>query len=230
MASNPVGTGSVDILVGTAGYPRLLRWTMSWPREDGGVRKWHSYALTTSDGPVLIDPVMPDGKTMSQLEAHIEQMGGYPAASILTNDMHERSAYVARTQYSVPVWAPKAGEGEYEGKPDRLFGSEDRLPGGIAALPVRAAFVGDTLLAWTMTDGKVVIFSGDVIMERSNHLAFHGPSAHPKSAGSNAEIAESVNAALAPYRDRIAMVLSAHGGPFTGDLGSALASLLDGEH
>ena len=108
MASDPAGTGSVEILVGTAGYPRLLRWTMSWPRADGGVRKWHSYALTTSDGPVLIDPVMPDGKTLSQLETYVEQMGGLPAASLLTNDMHERSAYAARTQYSVPVWAPTA--------------------------------------------------------------------------------------------------------------------------
>ena len=228
MASDPAGTGSVDILVGTAGYPRLLRWTMSWPREDGGVRRWHSYALTTSDGPVLIDPVMPDGKTMSHLEGHIEQMGGYPAASILTNDMHERSAYLARTQYSVPVWAPKSGEGEYEGKPDRLYGAEDRLPGGITPLPVHAAFAGDTLLAWTMPDGRVVIFAGDVIMERPDHLAFHGPSAHPKSAASDADIAASVKVALDPYRDRIAMVLSAHGGPFTGDVAAALRSLLDG--
>ena len=226
MVVDPAGTGSVDVLIGTAGYPRLLRWTMSWPRADGGVRRWHSYALTTSDGPVLIDPVMPDGRTMAQLESHIEQMGGYPAASILTNDMHERSAYQARTQYSVPVWAPTAGEGEYEGTPDRLYGAEDRLPGGLVALPVHAAFAGDTLLAWTMPDGKVVIFAGDVIMERPDHFAFHGPSSHPKSASSDAEIAASVREALAPYRDRIAMVLSAHGGPFEGDVTGALATLL----
>jgi len=228
MAVNAAGSGSVEILVGTAGYPRLLRWTMSWPRDDGGVRRWHSYALATSDGPVLIDPVMPDARTMSQLESHIEQMGGYPTASILTNDMHERSAYDARTQYSVPVWAPQAGDGEYEGKPDRLYGAADQLPGGLVALPVHAAFAGDTLLAWTMPDGKVVIFAGDVIMERPDHLAFHGPSAHPKSASSDADIAASVKVALNPYRDRIAMVLSAHGGPFTGDVTSALGSLLDG--
>jgi hypothetical protein len=227
MASDPTGTGTVEILAGTSGYPRLLRWTMAWPRDDGGVRKWHSYAITSSDGPVLIDPVMPDGRTMSQLEAHIEQMGGYPAASILTNDMHERSAYVARAQYSVPVWAPKAGEAEYDGKPDRLYGADDRLPGGIVALPVHAAFAGDTLLAWTMSDGSVVIFSGDVIMERPDHLVFHGPSAHPKSASSEAEIAASVRLALAPYRDRIGMVLSAHGGPFSGDVAAALGALID---
>ncbi len=227
MATDQAGTGSVEILAGTPGYPRLLRWTMAWPRDDGGVRKWHSYAITTSDGPVLIDPIMPDGRTMSQLEAHIEQMGGYPAASVLTNDMHERSAYLARTQYSVPVWAPQAGEGEYEGTPDRLYGAEDRLPGGLTALPVHAAFAGDTLLAWTMPDGRVVIFSGDVIMERPDHLAFHGPSAHPKSASSEADIAASVSTALAPYRDRIAFVLSAHGGPFSGDVAVALTALLD---
>lgn len=201
---------------------------MSWPRDDGGTRKWHSYAIATSDGPVLIDPLMPDGRTMAQLEGHVEQMGGYPAASILTNDMHERSAYDARNQYSVPVWAPKAGEGEYEGKPDRLYGADDKLPGGLVALPVHAAFAGDTLLAWTMSDGRVVIFSGDVIMERPDHFAFHGPSTHPKSAGSEAEIASSVKSALAPYRDRIPMVLSAHGGPFVGDVSAALRALLDG--
>ena len=80
----------------------------------------------------------------------------------------------------------------------------------------------------TTPDGKVVIFAGDVIMERPDHLAFHGPSAHPKSASSDADIAASVKVALKPYRDRIAMVLSAHGGPFTGDVTAALGSLLDG--
>lgn len=227
MAANVPGTGTLDILIGGAAYPRLVRWSMTWPREDGGIRRWHSYAVTSSDGPILIDPQVPDGPTMSRIEDVMGQMGGYPAATLLTNDMHERAAYSVRDQYSVPVWAPRAGEGEYEGTPDRLYGADDRLPGGLVPVPVHAAFAGDTLLVWTAPDSSVVVFAGDVIMERPDHLAFHGPSRHPKSASSDAEIAASVRAALAPYRDRISMVLSAHGGPFAGDVTAAMAALLD---
>ena len=222
------GTGSIDILVGSAGYPRLIRWSMSWPRPDGGVRRWNSYAVTSGDGPVLIDPLMPDATTISQLESVVEQMGGYPAASLLTNDMHERAAYSVRSQYSVPVWAPRAGEGEYEQQPDRLFDASDRLPGALIPLPVRAAFPGDTLLLWTAPDGQVIVFAGDVIMERPDHLAFHGPGTHPRAASTDAEVVASVREALAPYRDRISLVCSAHGGPFAGDVSAALAALLDG--
>ena len=146
-ASSPPGPASspVSIEIGTSNYPRLVRWGHAYQRETG-VSLWHSYVLTTADGPILIDPLMPDGQTLGQLEAIVEQMGGVPAATILTNDMHERGAYVARSQWGIPIWAPSAGAGEYEATPDRLFGASDRLPGGLIAIPVHAAFIGDTLL------------------------------------------------------------------------------------
>ncbi len=226
-ASSPPGPASspVSIEIGTSNYPRLVRWGHAYQRETG-VSLWHSYVLTTADGPILIDPLMPDGQTLGQLEAIVEQMGGVPAATILTNDMHERGAYVARSQWGIPIWAPSAGAGEYEATPDRLFGASDRLPGGLIAIPVHAAFIGDTLLKWTAPDGRGVLFSGDVFMERGDHLIIHAPGANPRAATSIEEVAANLRTVLAPHLDSIDLVFSAHGTPFTGDARAEIRRLI----
>jgi glyoxylase-like metal-dependent hydrolase (beta-lactamase superfamily II) len=158
----------LHVEAGTAAQPALVRWGVFYPAgSDRGGRNgtiYQSYALRTAGGLVLVDPARPTAALEADLRAILQGMGGRPLASVLTNDMHERDAYLGRQEYGVPVWAPAAGQGEYVGQPDRLYGEGDRLPGGLRAVKIEGPFPGDTCLLAEAADGTRALFTGDAIM------------------------------------------------------------------
>src|SRR5438067_1539632 len=100
----------LHVELGTRERPALIRWC-TW--REGSRGGYDSYMLMTDEGPILLDPQHPTedvGQELAQL------VGRQPIAVILTNDMHERTAYRAREQTGAPVWAPLSGQIDLEGK------------------------------------------------------------------------------------------------------------------
>lgn len=156
--------------LGDAQNPILLRWA-NWQQSRQVMYAFHSYALFTDDGIVIVDPVNPvddSGDALARL------LGGIPKAIVLTNDMHERDAYKIRDEYGAPIWAPAAAvEGEtteLEGVPDNTFSNDDTLPGGLSGIGIDGRFVGDTIIQWKPEAHPRILFTGD---------ALNGPDADP---------------------------------------------------
>src|SRR5919202_1327881 len=147
----PPRRSKVHVELGTPEQPALVRWT-TW--REGYRGGFDSYVLLAGDGPVLIDPEQPDDTGAAALQ-HIHP--GPPAAVVLTNDMHERSAYRIRESNGAPVWAPRSGERDLEDKPDHLYADGDTLPGGLRAIDIEGRFSGDTVLRWTAPSGERVL-------------------------------------------------------------------------
>jgi len=131
--------------------PDLLHWTVSDDRL-GGFRS-DAYALLTGEGALLIDPLPLEEELLSRLE---------PVAGILlTSWVHERSAWRLRKRYGVPVYAP-AGEGSFEEQPDRRYGEEEPLPGGLVAIPAPGPHQPHALLH--RAEGAGILFCGDLLI------------------------------------------------------------------
>ena len=147
------------------------------------------FAIRTPQGPVLIDPHVPDSESVEWVAG---LMGQPPVASVLTASWHERSAYAIRDRYGAPVWLPRAGVPEMEGHADHLYDESTPLPAGLRAITVDDTYAGDTLLLWTAADvdHPGVLFTGDAVLAgldpddpRSDHwrrqpglyLWLHGP-------------------------------------------------------
>jgi glyoxylase-like metal-dependent hydrolase (beta-lactamase superfamily II) len=131
--------------LGTATRPLLVRWTCWLPVAATS----ESYALLTAEGPILIDPREPAEAEADSLWA---LLGQPPVATVLTNDWHERDAYLLRERFGAPVWAPAAGQpergGDLEGQPDHYYDEGDMLPGGLRATKIEGRMPGDTVLLW----------------------------------------------------------------------------------
>jgi glyoxylase-like metal-dependent hydrolase (beta-lactamase superfamily II) len=230
-----------DTVLGSASAPILLRWSVWYPpgSPQGGRRGtvYESYALKTSAGVVLIDPARPESATEERLRTLIDDMGGTPLASILTNDMHERDAYYVRSAYDVPVWAPDAGKPDYDGTPNRFYKDGDRLPGGLLAISVAGPFPGDTCLLAEASDGTKVLFTADMVLgQRNEHdvrpglgrddpgLYLHGVNSHPRGSTDMAAFKRSLSRVV---EHDFALVAPAHGRPFKDNPGTALRTLVE---
>ena len=230
MSDERPATSTVAVLLGTEERPQLIRWTTWWDSPGS----WDSYALVTADGPVLIDP---ETLTAEGEERLLELLGTTPRASVLTNDMHERGAYVYREKWGAPVYAPAYGT-VYDGTPDHLYQHGDAPPGGLTAHKLEGgAFTGDTVLKWTSLEGKKVLFTGDAMNGGFNRLNPAGP--HPRRGESGlylgagpfylekavaAPLKESIRALLA---ERIDVIAGAHGDPVTSDPKGMLGRLME---
>ena len=157
MADEPPRRSNVYIELGTPSQPVLVRWANWGGRYRGG---YDSYVLFTDEGPVLIDPEQPDAAGAADL---LRVHPGPPQAVVLTNDMHERSAYRIRESTGAPVWAPKSGEQDLDGTPDHLYADGDPLPGGLHAIDIHGRFSGDSVLVWSAPTGAPVLFTGDTL-------------------------------------------------------------------
>src|SRR5437867_3939630 len=103
--------------------PGVLHWAVKDDRIGGF---WSdSYAVKTDEGTVLIDPLPLTATALKSL--------GKVTAICLTGGFHQRSAWRYRKRFKAPVWVPKQAKG-LEEKPDRRYGPDAALPGGLKAL------------------------------------------------------------------------------------------------
>jgi glyoxylase-like metal-dependent hydrolase (beta-lactamase superfamily II) len=157
MAQDAPLRSKLHVELGTRERPVLIRWCTWREGKRGG---YDSYMLITSDGPVLLDPQHPTKEVGEEL---LQLVGQKPIAVILTNDMHERTAYRVREQTETRIWAPLSGQSDLERKPDVLYEDGAELPGGLRALNIEGRFSGDTVLRWTAPTGERILFTGDTL-------------------------------------------------------------------
>lgn len=134
---------------------RLLPWLLHWSIVDeriGGFRS-DSFAVKTSDGLMVIDPLPLEEKQ----QAGLDKVG----AIFLTHGNHQRSAWRLRRELGAPVYAP-AGVAGLDEKPDVLMDEKTTLPGGLREVPA-AGFQAACYLTFTHADGTGVLFCGDLI-------------------------------------------------------------------
>jgi len=120
---------------------RLLPWLLHWSIVDeriGGFRS-DSFAVKTSDGLMVIDPLPLEEKQ----QAGLDKVG----AIFLTHGNHQRSAWRLRRELGAPVYAP-AGVAGLDEKPDVLMDEKTTLPGGLREVPA-AGFQAACYLTFT---------------------------------------------------------------------------------
>lgn len=167
--------------LGDSQNPVLLRWA-NWRQSHQVMYAFHSYALFTDEGVVIVDPVYPMDDFRDVL---LSLLGDVPKATVLTNDMHERDAYKFRDEYGIPVWAPEAAvkedDSELEGIPDNTFGGGDILPGGLSGISIDGRFVGDTIIGWKPEAHPGILFTGDVLNGPDVDPTIPSRKSHPRS-------------------------------------------------
>ncbi len=104
----------IQVELGTEANPLVVRWTASGQRGEKRFERRHCYAVLTPDGAVLIDPSEPAEADRRRWEQLIMPGGRPPIATLLTSSWHERSCYVLRERYGIPVWLPAAGAANVE--------------------------------------------------------------------------------------------------------------------
>ena len=102
--------------------PGILHWSL---QDDRIGAETHSYAITSDDGTVLIDPLPLEESALTSL--------GDVKAICLTGRFHQRAAWRYQQQFGVPVYAPSGAEG-LEGTQDHWYSDRDDLPGGLLAV------------------------------------------------------------------------------------------------
>ena len=208
--------------------PGLWRWTgyhEEWEEDVGSVY------YETEDGVILIDPLVPpDGgeQFWRSLDRDVERAGG-TVQVLVTVFWHTRDTAAMVERYSARVWAPRRGRPAIERRAGTVtdpFRPDDRLPGGLLALPAaRAAEV----VYWLPEHGTLV--PGDVLLgagakgggTRSTRLRMCPESWLPQNT-SHAKLAES----LRPLLDLpIRRILVSHGRPVLRGARSELAAALN---
>lgn len=130
-----------------------------------GIRRWSihderidfigaSYAVTTDEGTVLIDPHPLQTDALMQL--------GDVYAIILTCGSHQRSAWRYRRELGADVYAPALSK-EIDEEPDVRYGDGDRLPGGLLAIFTPG--VGTTQHTLLRAGEPTVAFVADTLVQ-----------------------------------------------------------------
>jgi glyoxylase-like metal-dependent hydrolase (beta-lactamase superfamily II) len=201
--------------------PGLWRWTgfhEEWKEDVGSVY------VETSDGVALVDPLVPPGDTdrfWDALDRDVNRVGG-DVHVLVSVFWHTRSAKEMVERYRARVWAPRRGRAAIERRAGTVtdpFGPEDRLPGGLQALPTaRAAEV----VYWLPEHRSLV--PGDVLLGADGGGLRMCPASWLPEKVDHAKLAES----LRPLLDLpVERVLVSHGEPVLADGREALAAALD---
>ena len=141
--------------------PGLWRWTAfhtEWKQDVG------CFSVETSDGLVLIDPLVPPedpGRFLEALDRDVERLAR-PVHVLITVYYHARSAGDLVERYGGRLWASsraRAAIARRTGEPTDLFRTGDELPGGIRAFPSGR---GTEVIYW-LPEHRALAF-GDVIL------------------------------------------------------------------
>ncbi len=199
--------------------PGLWRWTgfhEEWKKDVGCVY------VEAEDTVCLIDPLVPRedrGRFLAALDRDVERLR-VPVRILVSIFWHTRSARELAERYDAEVWAPSRARAAVEQRAGRVtpFRPDDRLPGGVIAIPTaRSNEVVFHLPAHrTLVPGDVILGAdgGDLRLCPASWL--------PAGVG-QAELRES----LLPLLDLdVERVLVSHGMPVLESGSAALTRLL----
>jgi hypothetical protein len=175
--------------------------------------EFDSYALQTPAGVVLVDPIQPPQAVVKQLEKL-----GQPIAIVLTNANHERDAHWFRQRYDIPVYAHENTPDDCDIKIDVLVADHEQLPGGITAIHLPGAAVGEIALHTNLDGGAMLI--GDILIHPHGQAVTLPPDQYltdPKLARQSLRRLLDWNFTTATF---------AHGVPLTGDAKKRITAFL----
>lgn len=118
---------------------------------------FNSYALQTTEGVVLVDPVQPSPAVQDALEKLGEFSGIY-----LTNANHHRAADWFRKQYQLQVYAHEKARPDCETTIDVPVLDGEKLPGGLRVIYIPGSGAGEIALH-TNIDGGILLL-GDALL------------------------------------------------------------------
>ena len=235
-SEQPTEVSRVVIELGSETEPVLIRHCLGELPAEGGT--YDAYALRTSAGWIMLDPLRPTPEGAERLAQLIRER---PIATVLTSDGHERFCYAVREKWGTPVWGPTPGEGqrpvEYEGKPDHLYTAGAALPGDLRAIKLAGMWRGDHALLWHAPSGERVLFTGDIVngqVEPELSHAAHFRRSPGVYFGARANYAQrhANPAALKASLERLLevdfdVIAGSHSRPFRDDPKTALARLIE---
>jgi glyoxylase-like metal-dependent hydrolase (beta-lactamase superfamily II) len=189
--------------------PGIWWWSISDERIGGYLSVAH--AVRADDGVVLIDP-------LPLADEAVAGLGGVSAVC-LTTSVHQRSAWRARHEHGVSVWAPQAVH-EVEEEPDERYSEGDSLPGGLRAVFTPGA--GTTQHSFLLARKGGILFTPDLFVHLPGEQLGFVPAEYmhdPKQARRTAEELLDLD---------FAVLCSGHGMPVTDDPKSAIRAALSG--
>jgi glyoxylase-like metal-dependent hydrolase (beta-lactamase superfamily II) len=198
--------------------PQLWRWTgyhEEWKEDVGCV-----YCETT-DGIVLIDPLVPPEEPDLFLNTLDREVAGQPVHVLVTIFWHTRSAAALVARYGARLWAPttsRAAVARRAGVVTNAFRPGDALPGGVEAFGTARR---TEVVYWIPTQASLV--PGDVLLGADDGGVRMCPESWLSATTNHAKLAES----LRPLLDLpVKRVLVSHGEPVLENAGAALAAAL----
>jgi glyoxylase-like metal-dependent hydrolase (beta-lactamase superfamily II) len=190
-------------------FPDLLHWTVYDDRID---YRSDAYAVVSSEGTVLVDPVPLVQDLLPRL--------GRVTAIVITGGFHQRSAWRLRGRFGARVWAPATARG-LEDVPDREYEPDDLLPGALRALHAPGPAHVHFALMLERPDERAALFTGDLLIRRSGDDEFRFvPDKLQENPG---RTRETLRELLEIDADAI---LPAHGEPLAHGAAQAMASSL----
>jgi hypothetical protein len=134
-----------------------------WTEEEGGDDGWQEvvawWALATSRGLLLVDPLLTD---WDQLDELIGEHGGC-AGVVRTIHWHERSVAEAAGRYGAGVWAQRAPSGDQLQPLDHALEDGQELWDGVQAFGVERA---DEVALWLPAQAALVF--ADAMLRRDS--------------------------------------------------------------
>ncbi len=138
-------------------------WTWSIFSEDKGYL-FNGYAVSTPEGPVLIDPPEPRGEGWSALDALAPFQGVW-----VTNRNHSRASAACRERYGLPLWAHERDAERLEVRADRRLKEEATIGGVIQVVHVPGKSPGE--VAFHLPQSRALIVGDLVIGVPSGELS-----------------------------------------------------------
>lgn len=198
--------------------PRLWRWTgyhEEWKEDVGCVY------FETTDGIVLIDPLIPPEEPDRFLHTLDREVAGQPVHVLVTIFWHTRSAAALVERYGARVWAPttaRAAVARRAGAVTDAFRPGDALPGGVQAFRTARS---TEVVYWLPRQATLV--PGDVLLGGDSGGVRMCPESWLPGTIKHGDLATS----LAPLLDlSITRILVSHGEPVLANGQAALAAAL----